>query len=156
MATLAQVGETCPNPSCREFGRHPTPTARRKIIKFGTTPQGRQRYRCPTCGKTFVDSKGTLFYRRRTGEKEILETLALLADGTSPSSLARATGHKEETILEWLKEAGQQAQALEEVLLAEYQVGRGQLDALWSFVGHKGEKRGTPKARRRAPSGGRR
>jgi hypothetical protein len=94
---------------------------------------------------------GPLFYRRRTAEKEILETLALLADGTSPRSLARATGHKEETILDWLKKAGQQAQALEEVRLAEYPVGRGQRDALWSFVGHKGEKKGYAESAEQGP-----
>jgi len=30
--------------------------------------------------------------------------------------------------------------AMEEVLMAEFNVGRGQLDALWAYVGNKGEK----------------
>lgn len=43
----------------------------------------------------------------------------------------------EDTILAWLREASGHAQAIEEVLMADYEVTRGQLDALWSYVGHK-------------------
>jgi hypothetical protein len=74
-------------------------------------------------------------------EGEILETLALLAEGSRISSLSRAKGHKEDTILSWLRQAADHAEQVEEVLLAEYQVKRAQLDALWSYVGNKGEKK---------------
>jgi len=30
---------------------------------------------------------------------------------------------------------------VEEVLMAEFKVKRGQLDALWAYVGHKGQKK---------------
>jgi len=43
-------------------------------------------------------------YRKRTPEHEILEILALLAEGVCISSLARAMGHKEDTILRRLRE----------------------------------------------------
>jgi len=56
-------------------------------------PQGRQRYQCKTCGRTFTETKGTIFYRRRTLESEIIETLALVAEGVRVSGLARAKGH---------------------------------------------------------------
>jgi hypothetical protein len=39
--------------------------------------------------------------------------------------------------------------------LAEYQLDQGQLDALWSYVGNKGEKRGILKQKKEASSGGR-
>lgn len=155
MATLSPVGTCCPNPECPTYGHLPSPDSPSALIKFGRTRQGRQRYRCRRCGQTFTDTKGTLFYRRRTPEGEILETLALLADGASLSSLARATGHKEDTIRGWLEDAGRHAEALEEVLLADYSVDRGQLDALWSFVRHKGEKKATPKPKQQGLSGGR-
>jgi len=57
------------------------------------------------------------------------------------SSLARVKGHKEDTILDWIRDAAQHAGVVEEVLLADYQLNRGRLDALWSYVGHKGEKK---------------
>ncbi|MBT7913142.1 hypothetical protein HN588_04450, partial [Candidatus Bathyarchaeota archaeon] len=84
------------------------------------------------------------------------ETLALLAEGVRISVLARVKGHKEDTIRSWLYEAGQHAEALEEVLLTDYQITRGQLDGLWSYVKHKGEKKGIAKRRKPRPSGVRR
>ena len=55
----------------------------------------------------------------------------MLAEGSRISSLSRAKGFKEDTILSWLREAAQQAEDLEAVLMAEFKVKRGQLDALW-------------------------
>ena len=44
-------------------------------------------------------------------------------------------------------------EALEEVLLKDYHLSRAQVDALWTFVSHKGEKGGAPKRRIDARSG---
>jgi hypothetical protein len=56
-------------------------------------------------------------------------------------SLSRVKGHKEDTILAWLRDAAEHAAALEAELLARYRIERGQLDSLWAYVGNKGEKR---------------
>ena len=61
------------------------------------------------------------------------------------SSLSRVKGHKEDTILAWLREVAQQVEAIEERLMADYCLERGQLDALWAYVGNKGEKIATQK-----------
>jgi len=50
-------------------------------------------------------------------------------------------GFKEDTILAWLRNAAQHAAALDEVLMRDFRLKRGQLDALWAFVLHKGEKK---------------
>jgi len=155
MSDLAKVGDFCPNKACPDYGKVPQDQATKNIKKFGKTPQGKQRYQCKTCGATFSQTKGTLFYRRRTQEKEILETLALIGEGVRISSLSRAKGYKEDTILSWVRQAGQHAEAIEEVLLKEYRLGRGQVDALWSYVGNKGEKKATPRRKRPGSSGGR-
>jgi transposase-like protein len=96
-----------------------------------------QRYQCKTCNGTFTETRGTIFYRKRTPEHQILETLALLAEGNRISSLTRAKGYKEDTILEWLREAAAQAEQVEAVLMQDFKVKRGQLDALWAYVGRK-------------------
>ncbi len=69
------------------------------------------------------------------------------------SSLARVKGHKEDTILEWLKDAAAHVTEIEAILLANYQLERGQLDAMWSYVAHKGEKKGIPKQKNKGNSG---
>jgi hypothetical protein len=40
-----------------------------------------------------------------------------------------------------VREAGNHAEAIEEVLLADYRLTRGQIDGLWAYVGNKGEKK---------------
>lgn len=65
----------------------------------------------------------------------------LLAEGSRISSLTRAKGFKEDTILAWLRQAAQHAETLDAVLLQDFRVTGGQLDALWAYVQNKGEKK---------------
>jgi transposase-like protein len=134
------VGDFCPDETCPDYGKRQS-DQQHNIIKYGKTKTGRQRYKCNTCGATFTETKGTIFYRRRTPEDEIVDTLALIAEGNRISSLVRAKGHKEDTIISWIREAGQHAEAIEEVLLSEYRLTRGQIDGLWAYVSNKGEKK---------------
>lgn len=140
MSKFAQVGDFCPNKVCPDYGKLQS-DQQANLIKFGKTKAGRQRYKCQSCRKTFTETKGTLFYRRRTPEAEIIETLAHIAEGNRISSLVRTKGHKEDTIIDWIREAGKHAEAIEEVLLDDYQLSRGQIDGLWAYVGNKGEKK---------------
>jgi len=141
MKQFAKVGDFCPNKACPDYGKLPDARRQQNVIKSGRTKKGVQRYQCKTCEKTFTETTGTIFYRKRTDHHQILETLALLAEGSRISSLSRAKGFKEDTILCWLREAARHAEALEEMLMAEFKVKRGQLDALWAYVRNKGEKK---------------
>jgi transposase-like protein len=141
MVQFASPGDFCPNEGCPDFGKLQDDQTRRNIKKSGKTKSGVQRYQCKTCTHTFTETTGTIFYRKRTPEHDILETLALLAEGSRISSLSRVKGFKEDTILAWLREAAQHAEALEDVLMDEFKLTRGQLDALWAFVLNKGEKK---------------
>lgn len=149
MSEFAQVGDFCPKRGCGDYGERQNGN----IIKFGKTKAGRQRYRCQSCGGTFTETKGTVFYRKRTPDREIIETLALIAEGSRISSVARVKGHKEDTVAEWLREAGEHSEAIEAELLKKYRIDRGQLDAMWSYVGNKGEKRAIPRQHKVVSSG---
>jgi transposase-like protein len=146
---LAEVGQFCPNEAC-EFYKD---IAKAHIIQYGKTAKGTQRYLCKHCDKTFVETKGTLFYGKHTSRKDILETLALLAEGVRISSIHRAKGFKEDTILGWLREAAKHAEQVEAVLMHNYQVSQAQIDGLWAYVGHKGQKGATQKTNSKASSG---
>ena len=119
MTKFAQVGDFCPDETCPDSGKRQD-AQQHNIIKYGKTKAGCQRYKCKTCDRTFTETKGTIFYRRRTSEDEIIDTLALIAEGNRISSLSRTKGHKEDTIIDWIREAGQHAEAIEEVLLSEF------------------------------------
>ena len=153
MSKFVKVGDFCPEKSCLDYGKLQNKAEKHNIIRYGRTKAGRQRYKCKTCGHTFTERKGTIFYRKHTEEKEILETLAWLAEGARISSLARVKGHKEDTILAWLREAKDHAEEIEEILLADYKLNRGQIDGLWSYVGNKGEKKVTQKQSSKVNSG---
>jgi transposase-like protein len=140
---LASVGTFCPNEECRHYAK----VDEGNLIKFGKSKRGVQRYRCKSCTTTFTATRGTLFYRKHTPLKDILETLALLAEGVRISSLSRAKGFKEDTILRWLREAARHSEAVEEALLADYRLSKAQVDGLWTYVGNKGEKGATKRAR---------
>jgi transposase-like protein len=146
---LAEVGQFCPNEAC-EFYQD---LENARISRYGRTAKGTQRYICRHCGKTFVKTKGTLFYGKHTPRKDILETLAMLAEGMRISSIHRVKGFKEDTILGWLREAAEHAEAVEAVLMHDYQVTQAQIDGLWAYVGHKGQKGAIPRATRAANSG---
>jgi transposase-like protein len=139
MERFAHPGDFCPNPACPDYGKLKVDEP--NIKKSGKTKAGVQRYQCKTCGKTFTATKGTLLFRKRRSEAEILETLALLAEGSRISSLSRAKGIKEDTILQWLREAAQHAEAVSDALMANYRIKRAQIDALWSYVGRKAQKK---------------
>ena len=152
MEKFAKVGDFCQNENCKNFGKIQN-EEQHNIQKFGKTRAGMQRFRCKTCLKTFTETKGTIFYKKRSPHDEMLETLALLAEGNRISSLHRVKGFKEDTILQWLREAAEHAEQIEEVLLKDYKVKKAQLDALWSYVGHKGEKKTIQKRKRKANFG---
>jgi transposase-like protein len=139
----AQGGECCP-PADGPETRKPQSVRQTHIETYGLTQAGRQRYRCIAWGRTFTATTGTRCSRRRTSAADILETLALIAEGRRVSSIARVKGHQEATILHWLRAAAQHGDMLATALLANHQRTRGQLDAMWSSIKRTREKKGLP------------
>lgn len=137
--TILQAGECCLNAECQDYGEK----GLGNLIKFGTTKQGQQRYRCKRCLQTYCARKGSLFYRKRTPEDTILKSLTMVARGARLSSVSHTHKLKPETVGGWVLEAGTHAEELEEALLEGYQVKRSEVDGLWSYVQHKGEKKRT-------------
>jgi transposase-like protein len=133
---LVLAGSFCWNRDCPDYGQ----IDHGNIVKYGRTGKGTQRLKCTTCEKTFVENKGTIFYGRHHNPKEILECLAMLAERNSLASIHRTKGIKEETVMDWLREAANHIEEIEALLLSNYHLTRVQLDAMWTYVGHKGEK----------------
>ncbi len=138
MAKLEMItaNKFCDNKKCPDYGQ----TNNDNIIGFGHSPNGVQRYRCKTCEATFTETKGTIFYGCHTPRKDILEALAMLAERMSIAAVARVKGVKEDTVSSWLKEAANNVEDIEEVLLKDYHVDKAQMDSLWTYVGNKGKK----------------
>jgi transposase-like protein len=134
--TLVSASRFCWNPRCSYYSK----VDAGNIRKFGRTPAGTQRYQCKVCHQTFVETIGTVFYNRHRPQETIIDCLALLAERNSLAAIHRVKGVKEETVLDWLRTAADHVERIEALLLANYQLTRAQLDALWAYVGNKGEK----------------
>jgi transposase-like protein len=148
-ANLVHPSALCWNPSCTDYGK----VDRGNIRRFGRTEAGTQRYQCRTCSGTFVETIGTVFYGRHHSQATILECLALLAERSSLAAIHRVKGIKEETVMDWLRIAADHVERIEALLLANFHLTRAQLDAMWTYVGHKGEKGGTKSRASAAASG---
>ena len=136
MRSFVQVGACCLNRACPDYQQ----VGGGNIIRYGKTRQGQQRYQCRTCRRTFNAHRGTIFYRCRTAEQDIIEALSMLAEGMSIRGVARVKRVKPDTVLMWLQRAAAHAERLEQVLLADYALQASQIDALFSYVRRKGEK----------------
>src|SRR5215468_3845352 len=139
----------CWNEKCADYGRVNAGNLR----KFGLTRKGRQRWQCTTCKKVVAETKGTVFHGKQYDEPTIIECFAMLAERNSLAAIHRIKGIKEETVSAWLVEAAPQMERIEQLLLRDHKMSRAQLDALWTYVGHKGEKKGFRKKTNAAHSG---
>ena len=145
---VVPAGSFCWNEQCPDYGV----VAAGNLRRYGKTPGGVQRLQCKRCRKVFAATLGTPFYGIRNPDKMLL-VLSLLAERVSLRGIHRMTRVKPDTTLVYLERAAAHVQIIEALLQRSYQVTRVQLDALWAFVGHKGEKGGTLKKRSAAPSG---
>ncbi len=124
----------CPNEECLDYGKR----GKGNIVcnrRYGK--QRTQLLKCKTCGKSFSENRGTLFFNLRTSKGKVVKALQTLAERGSLRGTARVTGHKKDTIASWQKRAGEQADALREYLLHELHLDRVEVDELYTFVKKK-------------------
>ncbi|HEU0054929.1 MAG TPA: hypothetical protein VFQ39_17205 [Longimicrobium sp.] len=83
----------------------------------------------------------------------MLKALELLCERVSQRGVQRALGVKPDTLVQWMERAAAHVGLVEALLQRRHQITRVQLDALWAYVGHKGEKGGGRKRRSAGLSG---
>lgn len=64
----------------------------------------------------------------------------MVGDRNSLAAIHRIKGVKEETVGEWSERAAAHVEQFEEHIVRARKLNRAPLDALWTYVGHKGEK----------------
>ena len=127
----------CPNKDCKGYhvlGPHPD----HWIVGAGPykTKWGerRQMYECKHCKKTFSETRGTVFFGLKTPQKTIYQALNCLAEGMGIRATARVYNVKPDTVLLWLRRAGQHCEKVSTYLMKNLKVKQVQLDELWTFV----------------------
>src|SRR4029453_3523057 len=119
--------QSCINSACPAFGKLEPGTIR--VYSYQE-----RRYYCVVCGKTFSESRASLFYHLRTPHRDVLEAIGILAERNSLRGIARVKGVKPDTVLHWLEIAGAQAAAVSDRLIHNLHLTQAQIDELWTFV----------------------
>ena len=127
----------CPTEGCRGYlvlGPHPD----HWIVGAGTydikNGNQRQMYRCKWCKQRFSETHGTVFYGLKTPQETVYRALHCLCENMSIRAAARVFGVKPDTILHWLRRAGEHCEKVSAYLMRNLHVEQVQLDELWTFV----------------------
>ncbi|NMG82884.1 MAG: hypothetical protein GIS02_01605 [Methanosarcinales archaeon] len=89
-----EINVVCQNPRCRYYLK----VNGRGIIKSGKYRTGHQRYYCKHCKTYFMETKGTLLYRKRLSEDEIINICKHLVEKNEVRCIERIAGHNRDTI----------------------------------------------------------
>jgi IS1 family transposase len=140
--TIPTGHKCCPHEGCLAYGRLGDDPIH-DIVGCGTytTAHGevRQMYQCNVCRQPFSETAGTPFFGLKTPIQTVCIALQELAEGLGIRAVARIHGVKPDTVLEWLKKAGQHCEMLSAYMMQDLNVTQVQLDELWTFV-HKKER----------------
>jgi len=116
----------CPNEEC---------IARGEIGKgnIKVHSQKQKRYKCKECGKTFTESKGTVYYRMKYEEEIITKVITLIAFGCPLQAIVEAFEIDERTVSSWRERAGKHCLAVHEHLVEKPRdLQQVQVDELYS------------------------
>ena len=103
----------------------------------GKDRYGNQRYRCSTCGKTWIEAKAKPLGDMRTSVEDAKLVLRLLVEGMSVRATARTTGLEKKTILKLLVHFGQACQRFLDVRMRGLTLMHLQFDEQWTYVAKK-------------------
>lgn len=81
--------------------------------------QKEQRCLCTVCNRSFVVTKGTIFYRLHTDPKTVVCVLTLLAYGCPLQAIVHAFELDERTVRNWHERAGKHCQAMHETMVSQ-------------------------------------
>jgi transposase-like protein len=125
-----------------QFCHNPDCTARGQVAQGNIQIHSRahRRYKCTTCGRTFAETRGTPFYRKRTAHDVITLVLTLLTHGCPLQAIVAAFGFDERTVAAWQQQAGQHCQKVHAHVVQQGQVDlqHVQADEMWiKMVGRR-------------------
>lgn len=114
----------CPNMACPARG----PVGQGNVIGHGRT---RRRYRCTVCRKTFGPRTGTMFHRRHTAMRLMIQIITLVSYGCPISAIEAAFAIQARTVRSWVRAAGRQSAAVQQLLVQQpRELGQVQADEL--------------------------
>lgn len=102
--------------------------------KIGHTRDGRQRFRCRSCRKTFSEQRARPLGAMTVPVEKALLVLQLLCEGNGIRSIQRITGCHQATILKLLVEVGGGCEQLLAETVRDVIVQDVQADEVWGYI----------------------
>jgi len=102
--------------------------------KHGKDRKGQQRYRCPNCSKTFVDSTPRPLGDMRIDIDKAAIVLNLLLEGMSIRACERITGVKRDTICDLVLHVGDNCDRFLAATVKGVKAKFIEMDEIWGFV----------------------
>lgn len=102
----------CSNPDCPACGQ----IGEGNIIIHQTSTK---RDKCTVCKKTFSERKGTVFYRKRSNERDIELLVVLVGNGCPIPAITAAFGYDARTVRAWEGQSGTHCQGVHETLVEQ-------------------------------------
>lgn len=130
MKKRRKLDVACPNPSCRFFGKK----GEKNIVKRGKKPNGTLNYTCKACGRCFVRTAGTIFYRSKIKRKEAKQIANLLVEKIGIRGIGRTLERNRNTIMLFTDKLALRCKQANDFFLKDIQLSPIEVDELWTFV----------------------
>ena len=130
MKKRRKLDVACPNEACSLFEKK----GMKNIVKRGIKKNGNRNYTCTNCGRTFVRTAGTIFYRSRIKRKEAKQIANLLVEKNGIRSIGRVTERNRNTILRFTDKLAGKCKQVNEFLLKDIKLSPIEIDELWTFI----------------------
>lgn len=130
MKKRRKLGVACPNDACSHFGRKDM----LNIVKSGFKENGMRNYQCTTCGRQFVRTAGTIFYRSRIKREEAKQIANLLVEKNGIRSIGRVTERNRNTIMRFTDKLAKKCKQANEFLLHDVKLSAVEVDEIWTFI----------------------
>jgi len=130
MKKRRKLDVSCPSEVCSLFGKK----GMRNIVKSGYKENGARNYKCTNCGRQFVRTAGTIFYRSRIKRKEAKQIANLLVEKNGIRSVGRVIERNRNTILRFTDRLADKCKQVNEFLLKDVKLSPIEIDELWTFI----------------------
>ena len=121
----------CWNEECPNYGKKGQGNI---FLKERKGPNQRALLMCKTCRHCFSETHGTPFFGLKTPIDEVARALSLIPEKGSIRAVARYTGHKPDTIIDWIRLAGSHAKEVNDYFLQEMDLDKVQVDEIWAYI----------------------
>jgi transposase-like protein/IS1 family transposase len=119
------------------------PTCNTPARKFGKDRNGLQRFRCPSCKKTFLELHQRPLGEMRLPLEKAVSVIQHLVEGCSIRATERITGVEKRTILSLLALAGERCEKLMKDRIQGLKVKECACDEIWGYIGMKSRTKAT-------------